>query len=200
MATPQELQPDGQEAEQRGDRQSEQTVGRSFSWGTALAVAAVVGLLAVVGLMLRRTQEGPVTVGTTAPDFTVETFDGETIRLSGLIGQVVVVNFWASWCEPCEQEAADLEQAYRMYKDDGVSFIGLNYVDTDPEALAYLAQFDISYPNAPDLGTSIAQAYRIRGVPETFIIGPDGHIAAFRFGPFESLSEIIGSIESARAQ
>lgn len=174
--------------------------GRRFSWGTAVAVAAVLGLLVIIGLMLQRTQQGPVTAGTTAPGFSVETFDGQMVQLADLDGRVVVINFWASWCKPCEQEAAELEQAYRMYQDEGVAFVGLNYVDTEPEAMAYLDRFGITYPNAPDLRTRVAQSYRIRGVPETFIVGPDGQIVYVKIGPFESLSEITAAIETALAQ
>ena len=84
-----------------------------------------------------------------------------------------------------------------MYRDQGVLFLGVNYVDTEPEALAYLARFDITYPNGPDLGTRIAQAFRIRGVPETFVVGPDGRIVAVKIGPFQSLSEITAAVEQA---
>lgn len=173
---------------------------RRTSWGTILAVIGVLGLLVIVGLMLQRTQQGPVTVDTVAPGFSVETFDGESIDLADLKGQVVVVNFWASWCKPCEQEAEELELAYRQYQDQGVAFVGINWVDTEPEAMAYLDRFGITYPNAPDLGTRAGQAYRIRGVPETFIVGRDGQIAYVKIGPFESLNEITGAIEAALAQ
>ena len=125
---------------------------------------------------------------------------GETIEFVSLRGQVVVVNFWASWCKPCEQEAAELQQAYKLYRDEGVAFLGVDYVDTETEARAYLQKFGITYPNGPDLGTRISQAFRIRGVPETYIIGPDGKLAAFKIGPYQSLDEIIQQIESVRAQ
>jgi cytochrome c biogenesis protein CcmG/thiol:disulfide interchange protein DsbE len=111
-----------------------------------------------------------------------------------------VVNFWASWCKPCEGEAADLETAYQMYRDQGVVFLGVDYVDTEPEARGYLEQFEISYPNGPDLGTRISQAFRIRGVPETYVIGPDGRLAAVKIGPYNSLDEIVAHIETALAQ
>lgn len=173
---------------------------RRFSWGTILAVVAVLGLLVILGLMLQRTQQGPVTVNTTAPGFSVEAFDGQIFDLADHKGQVVVVNFWASWCKPCEQEAEELELAYRQYQGQKVAFVGINWVDTEPEARAYLDRFGITYPNAPDLGTRVGQAYRIRGVPETFIIGPDGQIAYVKIGPFESLNEINSAIEAALAQ
>lgn len=165
--------------------------------GAITALVAVVVLLAVLGLGLMRTQQGPVGVGSQAPDFTLTTFEGEQISTEALRGQVVVVNFWASWCAPCEQEAAELEQAYRQYQNQGVVFLGVNYVDTEPEAMAYMNKFDISYPSGPDLGTRISQKFRMRGVPETYIIDPSGRIDSVRKGPYSSLAEIQAAIEAA---
>ena len=168
-------------------------------WGVILVWIGVLGLLALVGVGLIRAQQGPVGVGSKPAPFTLRTFEGAEINTAELIGQVVVINFWASWCEPCKQEAAELEQAYQQYKDQGVAFLGVNYVDTEPEARAYLAEFGITYPNGPDLGTRISQAFRIRGVPETYILGPDGRLAHVKIGPYTSLDEIAEAIQTAQA-
>jgi cytochrome c biogenesis protein CcmG/thiol:disulfide interchange protein DsbE len=164
-------------------------------WGVILAWVFVLGLLLVVGIMLIRTQKGPIGVGDEVPDLTLTTFDGDLIPFEDLAGEVVVINFWASWCKPCEQEAAELEQAYQMYKEEGVVFLGVDYVDTETEARQYLEKFGITYPNGPDLGTRISQAFRIRGVPETYIMGPDGRLAAVKIGPYTSLEEIVRQID-----
>jgi cytochrome c biogenesis protein CcmG/thiol:disulfide interchange protein DsbE len=153
-------------------------------------------LLALLAFGLLRNQEGPVTIGETAPDFTLTTFGGEKISLGDLKGKVVVLNFWASWCKPCEEEAAELETAWRIYQPGGdVVFLGVDYVDTETEAMAYLEKFDVTYPNGPDLRTQISQAFRIRGVPETYILDQDGKLAAFKISPFLSLAEIQGMID-----
>ena len=143
-------------------------------------------LLALVAFQMRR--NGPlaaaqVGAGEAAPDFTLQTFDGQTVKLSDLHGKVVLVNFWASWCIPCSQEAPDLENTWRQYKDRGVVFVGVDYVDTETEARKYLSHFNISYPNGADLGTRISQAYRIRGVPETYIVDRNGTLRATFIGP-----------------
>jgi len=164
-------------------------------WGVILAWVFVLGLLLVVGIMLIRTQKGPIGVGDEVPDLTLTTFDGDLIPFEDLAGEVVVINFWASWCKPCEQEAAELEQAYQMYKEEGVVFLGVDYVDTETEARQYLEKFGITYPNGPDLGTRISQAFRIRGVPETYIMGLDGRLAAVKIGPYTSLEEIVRQID-----
>lgn len=172
---------------------------RGVRWGVIAAWVLVLGLLAVLGVGLIRTNEGPITVGSKVPDLTLTTFDGNQIALSDLEGQVVVLNFWASWCKPCEQEANELEQAHQLYQDQGVVFLGVDYVDTEPEALAYLEKFNISYPNGPDLGTRISQAFRIRGVPETYLIGRDGRLAAIKIGPYTSFEELQMQVETVLA-
>ena len=94
-----------------------------------------------------------------------------------------MINFWASWCPPCREEAPYLESTWRKYKDRGVVFIGVDYADTRKEALAYIEEFDITYPNGPDIGTRISQAYRIRGVPETFFVDKRGQLRGVHIGP-----------------
>ena len=165
-------------------------------WGRIFVWVGVLGLLAILALGLRRAQQGPVSVGDKVPNFSLTTFEGEQIDLVDLQGNVVVLNFWASWCKPCEQEAADLETAWRYYQPrSDVIFLGVDYVDTEPEALKYLEKFDITYPNGPDLGTRISQAFRIRGVPETYIIDQGNVLRSVQIGPFSSLTQLQGMIE-----
>ena len=164
------------------------TARPSRHWWQLAVVALVVALLVTVAVQMRRNgplAAGPVGAGQLAPDFSLSTFDGGTLALADLRGQVVVINFWASWCKPCEEEAADLENTWRYYQSQGlpVTFLGVDYVDTETEALAYLDRWDITYPNGPDLQTRISQAYRIRGVPETFIVDSSGTLALVKVGP-----------------
>lgn len=156
----------------------------------------VVLLLLILGFGLIQSQQGQIGRGELAPDFELKSFSGETYRLSDFRGSVVVVNFWASWCDSCKPEAKDLEAAYKYYQPRGdVLFLGVDYVDTEPEALAYLEEFQITYPNGPDLRTKISQAFRIRGVPETFIIDQNGVIVHVQIGPFRSLEDILSKID-----
>lgn len=150
-----------------------------------IVFAAVLALLGLLAWGLIQSQKGPVDSGE-APDFTLTDFDGRTVTLSELRGQVVIINFWASWCPPCREEAAYLEQTWRKYKDQGVVFIGVDYVDTEKAALAYIDEFDITYLNGPDIGTRIAQAYNIKGVPETFYVDKRGILRGVHIGPLKS--------------
>lgn len=165
--------------------------------GSILVWTGLIVLLVIVGIVLFRRQQGPVGVGQAAPDFTLTTFDGQTYQLSDLRGKVVLINFWASWCKPCEQEAADLEAAWRLYEPRGdVVFLGIAWTDTEPKSKAYLEKFDITYPNGPDLRTKISQAYRTTGVPETYLVDKEGQLAYVKLSPFASLAEIQAAIDS----
>jgi len=161
--------------------QSETTKKRSGG-GIFLAFSIVLALLGLLGWGLIKSQKGPVENGP-APDFTLTGFDRRTVTLSELRGQVVIVNFWASWCLPCREEAAYLEQTWRKYEDQGVVFIGVDYVDTEKAALGYIEEFDITYINGPDIKTRISDAYNIQGVPETFFIAKNGEVRGMHIGP-----------------
>ena len=146
---------------------------------SAILIFSLIGFLSwgMSSNLKGRLLEGP------APDFSLTSFEGETIQLSDYRGQVVVLNFWASWCPPCREEAPYLEETWRKYQDKGVVFIGVDYVDVEPEALAYIEEFNITYINGPDLRTAISQAYNIQGVPETFFIAKNGEIGHVHVGP-----------------
>ena len=143
-----------------------------------------VGVVVVNMLSLESTQ----LQGRKAPEFSLPLFDQfeeDEIALADLRGQVVVINFWASWCVECYKEARLLEEAWQDYKDQGVIFVGVDYLDTEKEALEYMVEYGVTYPSGPDIGTKIAKDYGLTGVPETFFIDKDGNIAHVQIGPIE---------------
>jgi len=153
---------------------------RLFSLGSMVLVTGIVFAIAVVGFALARRNESQPTSGP-APDFTLTTFDSEQFRLSDQRGKVVVINFWASWCIPCRDEAPALQATWERYRDKGVILVGVDYADTDKDAREFIKEFGITYPNGPDIGIKIFSAYRTQGVPETFVIDQDGNIAQFLY-------------------
>ena len=174
---------------------------RGFSWGKVAIWTAVIALLLVVAAQLRTSTEGTVKIGEEVPDFTLYTFEGDEITLTDLRGKVVVINFWASWCNPCELEAPDLQAAWEHYAPGGeVVFLGIDWTDTDTPAAAYLEKFQITYPNGPDLATAISQDFRITGVPETYIVDRNGLLAKAMLGPYQSLQAIIADVDAVLAQ
>ena len=166
----------------------------------AVVVLFVAGLLVL--LLVRPPQRS--LCDEAAPDLKLTLFpeyrgglSNNAISLADLRGKGVVLNFWASWCKPCEEEAAALEAAWRKYKDQGIVFIGVDYLDQDPAAKRYLQKFGVSYPNGPDLEGRISKRYTIRGVPETFFIDPTGKLISCRkIGPLDEteLSQRIAEI------
>ncbi|MCL5997942.1 MAG: TlpA family protein disulfide reductase [Chloroflexi bacterium] len=165
---------------------------------TALAALGLAGVFGV-GLLLASQVGRRPAVGTPAPDFSMTLYPNyrgglkETVRLSELRGKVVVINFWASWCTECRLEAPGLEAAYRRYQDRGAVFLGVDYLDTETAALAYLKEYATTYANGVDLQQQIARAYHITGVPETFVVDKRGiirYVAVQRVTP-DQLSAVI---------
>lgn len=163
----------------------------------------LMALLVLVGLGLKKAQNPIISIGSEVPNFPLTMFEGYSyqgvseINFSDLRGKVVVINFWASWCKPCEQEAAELEEAWRSYEEAGeVVFLGIAWTDTPANSMEYLERFDITYPNGPDLGSRISAIFnRNLGVPETYFIDRDGILRNIKIGPFTSLQEIQATVD-----
>lgn len=171
----------------------EQVMSRQRSSATSrnifliLGVVLLLGLLGVMAVNLHKVVSVDLQ-GRPAPEFSLplfNQFEQDQISLATLRGQVVVVNFWASWCVECYKEAKLLEQAWQDYGGRGVMFVGVDYLDTDKEGLAYMQKYGITYPSGPDIGSKISKVYAITGVPETFFIDRDGKIIHVQIGPIE---------------
>lgn len=122
--------------------------------------------------------------GKEAPDFTLTLYSsggslaesGKNVSLSELKGKTVILNFWASWCKPCRQEAPALERSWKKYKDKDVVFIGVNVWDDDSSALSYLDKYGGSYEHGFDPEKEIQVNYGLGGIPETYFIDSSGLI------------------------
>ncbi len=136
-------------------------------------------------------------MGRQAPDFTLTLFDGKTVSLSDFRGKVVFLNFWASWCPPCRAEARDLETAWQKFKDQDIVFLGVDIQDTEKEALAFLREFNVSYPNGRDASGKIAVDYGVWGIPETFFIDGEGRITYKHVGGLGT-PVVLAKVEEAR--
>jgi cytochrome c biogenesis protein CcmG/thiol:disulfide interchange protein DsbE len=122
-------------------------------------------------------------VGTRAPTFTLPRLGGGgQIELASLRGQVVVVNFWASWCLACREEHPDLLAVWGRYRERGVVLVGVDFEDTEAAALAYAKEMGGDWPLVTDPGSRTAIAYGVFGVPETFVIAAGGTITAKKVG------------------
>jgi cytochrome c biogenesis protein CcmG/thiol:disulfide interchange protein DsbE len=172
-------------------------------WVQILIWMGLFSLLIILGLGLFRAQNPIISIGSKVPDFRLELFDGyqykneNQVSLASLRGKVVVVNFWASWCITCADEAPVMEAAWRYYEPDGqVAFLGVDYTDVDSKALDFLSKFEITYPNGPDLGTRITPIFnRSIAMPETYIVDQQGILQYKQIGPFQSFAEIRSAVD-----
>ena len=152
-----------------------------------LVAAALIGLL-VYGVAQRgdnRTLDEAVAKGQrpVAPTRALPLLGGSGTRsLASYRGKPVVLNFWASWCDPCRLEAPLLEQAQRRLASHGGTVLGVTYRDASPDSEAFVHRFDLTYPSLRDVDGKLAQAYGTRALPETFVIDGTGRVAAIQRG------------------
>lgn len=176
-------------------------------WAQIVTLLFLVGLLVVLGIFLGKAQRPMAETGKPIPELTFEFYEGyeyqgkTSVKLSDLQGKVVLLNVWASWCKPCEQEAPDLQAFWEEYQDKDVVMIGVDYVDTPSGAFTYLKKFKITFPNAPDLQSAISSALnRKMGVPETYFIDRDGVLHYVQVGPFASVQQIRNIVDPLLAE
>jgi cytochrome c biogenesis protein CcmG/thiol:disulfide interchange protein DsbE len=172
-------------------------------WIPALAVVAVVGLLATLfafGLRRDPSVLQPALNDQAAPAFQLRTLDGRRdYSLQSLRGQVVVLNFWASWCADCRVEHSTLQEAFDRYRDQKVVFLGVSFEDQENAARTFARQMGVGWPLLSDPRSATAIDYGVSGVPETFVIGPDGRIVGKTSGPV-AYSTLSGQIARATAE
>ena len=141
--------------------------------------------------------------GFLAPDFTLDTLDGNKVTLSELRGQIVVVNFWATWCPPCREETPALEKAYEQYKDSGMVILGVNLTDQDSmsDVELFVEEFTLTYPILLDRDGSVSNyLYQIKGLPTTFFVNREGIIRTVVVGGPMSETFIRSKIEALQKE
>jgi cytochrome c biogenesis protein CcmG, thiol:disulfide interchange protein DsbE len=196
--------------------------GGPLRWaGRAIAVVLAGGLVALLiyGVAARSpdtTIDDSLAEGkpTPAPAFTLDVLQrGEpgprlAAELSGALGDgrlsvaelrgtPFVLNLWASWCDPCREEAPFLERGWRDARRRGVLFLGLDQQDVEEDARAFMRAFDVSYPNVRDPGDDTARSYGATGLPETFFVDARGRIVAHVIGAIVSDDQMSAGIEAA---
>jgi len=143
---------------------------RSSSFRILLALVPALAFIAILWFALARTGSQAVS-GNAAPSFELELLDGSGVLTDEkLKGKPVVINFWASWCIPCREEAPLLEKTWRAYKNDGVIFLGVNIKDAESDAKRFVDEFGITYPTVRDLDQSLTKDFGVKGLPETFFV------------------------------
>ena len=145
-------------------------------------------------------QEPVAEVGRAGPDFLLETPQGDTLRLSDLQGQPVLLNFWASWCGPCRAEMPELVAAYEQHRTQGLVIVGINLQEPNGTVLDFAEEFGMTFPIVIDRDGELADAWRlggpIEGIPTSYFIDLSGVIRALFYGPMteEALEERLAKI------
>jgi cytochrome c biogenesis protein CcmG/thiol:disulfide interchange protein DsbE len=167
--------------------------GRTFA--VFMAVLAVIGLL---GYGVVSKGEKTLAIGDPAPDKTLPKLDGGgSASIADYRGRWVLLNFWASWCKPCRDEAPALEAFQKAHSADGFTVLGVDLDDNTDDARAFVSGYALSYPQLRDGdGRERRDAYGMTGFPESFLVDPEGRLAAIHRGPIDAryLSEQIAPL------
>ena len=132
---------------------------------------------------LARSQRPPSPqAGFAAPDFTLQTPDGQTLSLSDLRGQAVLLNFWATWCPPCRAEMPAIQQVYQKYRDRGFTVLAVDVQETDAQVAAFVQEQGLTFPILMDRDGAVSAAYQVKAMPSTFFIDRDGIIRQVTLG------------------
>jgi cytochrome c biogenesis protein CcmG, thiol:disulfide interchange protein DsbE len=159
---------------------------------SAKSLAAVVAVLAVVGLLgygLLSKGEAAIAVGDPAPDGELESLAAAegADRIADYRGDWLLINFWASWCDPCRDEAPVLEEFWRQHRGEGVTVLGVNLDDTSDDAREFIREFGLTYPQLRDGdGRQWRDDYGMTGFPESFLVDPQGDLAVIQRGPVDA--------------
>ena len=178
--------------------------GRLRLGAQAVAVAAVLALLALLVWKVALGSDNEVTGSLAsggrpdAPVFELARLPGEgELSLDELRGKAVVLNFWASWCGPCKEETPLLERAWQRWQKRDVVFVGVNVKDFRGDALDFMREYGVTYPNVYDGKGSTIGRYGVTGYPETYFIDADGRVRWRIAGPVEDADDVDDGIRRA---
>lgn len=164
-----------------------------------LAVCAVIGLL---GFGLLSKGEAKIAVGDPVPDKALPILGGPGEgAIADYRGHWVLVNLWASWCVPCRQEAPELDRFARQHRDQNTRVLGINVQDNSDDALAFLRDYAVEYPQLRSVGNERSEAFGSTGVPENFLVDPRGRLALIWRGPVDQTflaEQVVPIIEGQR--
>jgi peroxiredoxin len=121
-------------------------------------------------------------VGAPAPDFTLKDLSGSDVTLSGLRGQVVLINFWATWCGPCRLEMPAIQAEYEELRASGLMVLAVNLDEPQPAVQAFADELGLTFPVLLDPGAKVNDLYRVRGYPTTFFVDREGVVARLHVG------------------
>lgn len=135
-----------------------------------------------------------IAIGQIAPDFTLTTLDGDTFTLSEMKGTPVVLNFWATWCGPCQRELPALQTSAERYRDE-VLIVGVDQAEAPAAVQPYVDELGLTFPIPMDADNSVSAQYNVRGLPTTYFIDAEGTIQRIWSGEMNSITLAESIIE-----
>ena len=186
------------------DMTASNSSSRKKRWEILMMVSLAAGVLWTVVSRVPSAVGAPLSSspspreGFLAPDFTLDTLQGENVTLSDLRGKIVLINLWATWCPPCRAEMPALENAYKQYKDSEVIILGLNVTNQDSEKdiPPFVNEFGLTFPILLDRDGSVSALYQLKGLPTTFFVNRAGIIRTVAVGGPMSETFIRSKIEA----
>ncbi|MGQ0679102.1 MAG: TlpA disulfide reductase family protein [Actinomycetota bacterium] len=193
---------DSEPALPHGEQQQPFLAPRRRRLVRVLAFALVPALfIGFIGYTLFSTAPSGGLVGSPMPEFSLPLLgENKDLTRTDLAGRPVVVNFWASWCIPCREEAAVLEAAWKKYADRGVMVLGVNVQDSQADARAFVEEFQLTYPTVRDTDLTLWTKLGVQGLPETFFVDREGvffGVGSGRQVDQSGATKILGAIDAA---
>ncbi len=164
---------------------------------SARTFAVTLGVLALLGLLgfgVVSKGSGTLQAGDTAPTTELPVLNSDvTGSIADHRGKWLLINVWASWCDPCRDEAPDIERFYREHRGDAFEVVGIDTQDSQASAQEFIDEFDLTYPQLHDGSGDYAEELKTTGVPENFLVDPEGDVAVAIRGPVtaEMLTEQV---------
>ncbi len=157
-----------------------------------ILTSALVSGLVIAGCSMGFTSAQGPQVGKPAPDFQLQSLDGQPVSLSDLRGRPVLINFWASWCPPCRFEMPFIQEIYedKEWSDKGLVILAVNIGESPSLVARFMEDYGLSFPVLLDTNNNVSRDYNIRGIPATFFIDKDGIIQDMKMGAFSGKAEI----------
>ncbi|RHW36053.1 thiol-disulfide oxidoreductase ResA [Neobacillus notoginsengisoli] len=143
-------------------------------------IIVIILLISVIFAIYKNTidknESQKASVNFQAPNFNLKTLDGNVLELKKLRGKAVLINFWATWCEPCKKEMPDIQEAYNQYKDQNFEIIGVGFQESEISINNFIQNYHLSFPVVIDKSGEVINAYSVRFVPTSVFIDSEGTI------------------------
>lgn len=166
---------------------------------TVLLVVMVLAIGYTVYAAATKDKHAKLSIGDTAPDFVLEDLDGNKHKLSDYKGQGVFLNFWGTWCPPCEKEMPAMNRQYDVYKDQGIQILAANVGQSNFEASTFAQRYDLNFPILLDTTRGVKDSYSVINLPATYLISPEGKVVDIITGEMSD-EQIASYLEAIKPQ